>query len=175
MKTIDLSANGKNAGKYQAIVDPEYFDLINSVKWQVEFKGGGKVYAMRKVMINGKSHNVYMHRLVASLSNVGVPETCLVDHINGEGLYNVKSNLRICDHKQNIYNQKKQDGRSSKFKGVCWDKQTSKWRCLIKINGRMKSLGRFVNEEDAAKAYDAKAKELFGEFAKLNYPEVING
>lgn len=57
---------------------------------------------------------------------------------------------------------------SSKYRGVSWDKINNKWLCIICINGKSIHLGRFISENDAAKAYNKKALELFGEKAKLN-------
>ncbi len=64
----------------------------------------------------------------------------------------------------------------SRFKGVCITK-TGKWRAIIYSSRKQKYLGVFENEEDAAKAYDRGAIELFGESANLNFsyikPQVL--
>ena len=90
-----------------------------------------------------------------------------IDHINGNGLDYRKCNLRVCTHQQNLQNQRIQKG-VSKFKGVCWHKASQKWMAKIKHNYKTIYLGVFNNEIDAAKSYNKKAKELFGEFARLN-------
>ena len=64
-------------------------------------------------------------------------------------------------------NRRKQTG-TSRFKGVCWHKKAGKWQAKIQHNFVRIRLGLFSSEEDAARAYNRKAKELFGEFAKLN-------
>jgi len=91
-----------------------------------------------------------------------------VDHINGNTLDCRRLNLRLCTHKQNLANQKKQSGRSSQFKGVSFSKSRGKWEAYIKTDGKKKHLGRFDTEEAAAYAYDLEAFRLFGWFAKLN-------
>jgi hypothetical protein len=58
---------------------------------------------------------------------------------------------------------------SSQYKGVYWSAECSKWRAQLRINGKKLHLGAFINELDAAKSYDNKARELFGEFASLNF------
>jgi len=63
-------------------------------------------------------------------------------------------------------NRQKQRGTSSKYKGVYWCKDTSKWRARIGRNNR--HLGRFIDQKDAARAYNKAALERFGEFARLN-------
>lgn len=58
---------------------------------------------------------------------------------------------------------------SSQYKGVY--KKRSRWAARIAVNGETTWLGTFKTEEEAARAYDAAAKRLHGEFARLNFPE----
>ena len=62
-------------------------------------------------------------------------------------------------------------GKTSRFKGVCWDKSKGKWQAGITINRRYIFLGRYADETDAARAYDAAALAAWGEFARLNFPD----
>ena len=93
------------------------------------------------------------------------------DHIDRNKLNNRKSNLRKCTLQQNNLNRKKSSGKTSKYKGVWFNKRTEKWVAGIKYNKKPIHLGYFTDEEEAARAYDAKALELFGEFAAINFPE----
>jgi len=94
----------------------------------------------------------------------------VVDHINGNGLDNRKANLRLATRRQNQFNRRQRcDAVLSKYKGVTFRKKTNKWLVRIGYCGRRINLGLFDNETDAAKAYDEAAKELFGEFAALNF------
>ena len=94
-----------------------------------------------------------------------------VDHINGDASDNRRCNLRICDHHGNMRNQSKASG-SSRFKGVYASSTKGKWCAGVRVTEQGKArnvyLGTFAVEEDAARAYDARVKELFGEFAKTN-------
>ena len=65
-------------------------------------------------------------------------------------------------------NRRKQFGTSSKYKGVNQDKLNNKWRAQIMVNGAHETIGRFIKEIDAARAYDEAALKYFGEFAKTN-------
>lgn len=108
-----------------------------------------------------------LHRFILGVKDTKV----LVDHRGHDILDNRRGKLRTCTHKENSHNARSLSEFSSKYKGVCWDKHRCKWIVHITINNKYKHLGRFDNEEDAAKAYDKKAKEVFGEFAYLNFKD----
>lgn len=92
-----------------------------------------------------------------------------VDHKNGNKLDNRRENLRWATDAENARNCKRK-GASSRFKGVTWAEGKRLWRVRIMFLGKGVHVGYFTNEEDAARAYDRKALELFGEFARLNFP-----
>ena len=145
-----------------AIVDAEDYERVNRYKWCVSAKGN-TIYAYRKD--HGK--NVYLHQFLMK-----PPKGMVVDHIDGNGLNDRKSNLRVCTKQQNLCNR----GpivRSSQFKGVHFCKWTQKWYATIRHGGVTIRLGPFDDEVEAARAYDRKAYELFGEYAYLNFPEEI--
>ena len=97
----------------------------------------------------------------------------MVDHVNGDRLNNTRSNLRICDGTLNNANRRRRPtrtGRSaSQYRGVHKALNSSKWGATITYKRKRFYIGSFPTEEEAAKAYDAKAIELFGEFAVLNF------
>jgi flagellar basal body rod protein FlgC len=109
-----------------------------------------------------------MHRLI-----MNTPDGMDTDHINSNGLDNRRQNLRICTHAENLANRKKQISNTSGYKGVSWDKSCKKWAANISICGKYKKLGRFTDLVEAARAYDAAAKEVYGEFAKPNFIQKI--
>ena len=114
-----------------------------------------------------------MHRYIMN----ALPGT-EVDHRNNDGLDNQKHNLRITTRSGNARNLPKVryfkgHAPSSRYRGV-W-RAENRWAAQIstrKDNIRtVFYLGVFSDEIDAAKAYDRKAREIFGDFARLNFPQ----
>lgn len=119
------------------------------------------------VYIKALGKKVSAHRVVFFKHHGFVPRE--IDHINRVRHDNRIENLREADtHSSNMGNQSHQNGRSSRFKGVCWDKSRGKWAAMIKFKRKNKHLGRFDSETDAALAYNEAAIKLFGEFSHLN-------
>ena len=147
-----------------AIVDAEDYDWLIQYKWYA-CKAGSDFYARRK----WGGQYIFMHRLITD-----APDGPVVDHIDGNSLNNTKANLRICTQLQNSYNRGPLPG-TSRYKGVYWHKQQKCWASCIQQNKKTYHLGLFNNEEDAAKAYDEKARKLFGEYAYLNFRELAAG
>lgn len=160
MKHIPLTQ-----GKF-AIVDDEDFKEISQYRWFAH-KDGRTFYAYRKIKTNSKHCRQLLFQMAHGIL-VNIPNSKLIDHKNGNGLDNRRENLRICNYSQNGANQKPQKNCSSKYKGVWWNKWDKRFQAAIKKNGKRTYLGYFDDEVEAAKAYDKKAKELFGEFARLN-------
>lgn len=138
-----------------------------SYAWQLAPATGAKWrYAVIKPERNGRKYVVSLHRLV-----MRARPGQIVDHRNSDRLDNRKSNLRLCTTAENIANMDIRGG-SSRFKGVYRDRD-GRWHAQIGHQSRRYNLGKFKSEVDAARAYDAKALELFGEFARLNLQEAI--
>jgi hypothetical protein len=92
----------------------------------------------------------------------------IVDHANRNIYDNRLFNLRIVPHSVNNHNKTKSKNSSSKYNGVSYCKRDKKWQAQIHYNNKKFYLGDFKKEIDAAKAYNKKAIELYGEFANLN-------
>jgi hypothetical protein len=153
MKKIPLTK-----GKF-ALVDDEDFEYLNQWKW-CAWIGDGRSYAVRNAGKDQKRGMFErMHRVILRLKKGEIP-----DHIDGNGLNNQRSNLRIATHSQNAMNTRKRSGCSSQYKGVSYDKVRSQWMCMV----RGKYVGRFNSEKEAAQAYNVHAQKIFGEFASLN-------
>jgi hypothetical protein len=147
-----------------AKVDPEDYIWLSQFRWFCQV-GSGRCYAARNTPAKSRvrQKQMMMHRVLA-----GTPEELVCDHINGDGLDNRKKNLRNCTQQENNMNARSRE-HTSRFKGVYWKKMVGKWNAVIHFKGRRRNLGYFKDEVAAAKAYDEKAKEIFGRFAYLNF------
>lgn len=140
-----------------AIVDAADYELLAAFKWFAE-RQKHTYYASRNyVRSDGKRRVLRMHCAILTAP--------LVDHRNGDGLDNRRSNLRSADRRGNGANASLSSRNKSGFKGVSWHKETGKWRA--DLGG--KSLGLYDDPKEAARAYDVAAKEQFGEFARANH------
>lgn len=158
MKTITLTK-----GKV-ALVDDNLFEELKLLHWYSHSMG----YAVRGIYNPTKKRNDFemMQNYIMK-----PPKGFWVDHINRNRLDNRKENLRICTASQNGQN-KEQDRGNSGYRGVSYkndQKRNKAWRAYIKKNGKQIFIGHFTSPKEAAKAYDKKAKEIFGQFARLNF------
>jgi len=142
-----------------ALVDFEDADLAD-FKWYAN-KNGRTIYAMR-----GK-RSVYMHRVIMSrvLGRELQKGEC-VDHVDGNGVNNTRSNLRLATYSQNQHNQRKSVANTSGYKGVHWNKARQKWQVRIQSDGKRISLGYFDTPAEGHRAYCQAAKQFYGDFAR---------
>lgn len=136
-----------------ALVDDEDFERLSKHKWWA-LDGRGRFYAARG---GGVGKTILMHREVC-------PTTQEVDHADGDSLNNTRANLRPCTHSQNCANRRRKN--LSGFKGVT-RRKSGKFLAQI-ADPKNRHLGLFVTAVEAARVYDAAAKQAFGEFAVLN-------
>jgi hypothetical protein len=142
-----------------ALVDDEDFDRVKGLTWYRSHYG----YVVADIYVDGEKKSFSMHRMI-----LGVSSDRLVNFKDKNLLNNTKENLRPYNHRQKNMNRCKNKNSSSRFKGVCWFSRKGKWFAQIKMYGKNKNLGFFTEEVEAARAYNHAARNLFGEFARLN-------
>lgn len=147
-----------------ALVDDWEYERLSKYTWHA-IKSGRNLYAGRNIPYNNQraQKQIRMHNVVFP-----PPINLEVDHIDGNGLNNQKHNLRHCSRTENQMNQRPTVESSSKYKGVCWDRDKFKWRARIRLDKKIFHLGYFKSEKDAGLVYNCAAIEHFGEFARLN-------
>jgi len=108
---------------------------------------------------------MFMHRFI-----LGLPDGQGVDHRNGDGLDNQRYNLRPATQLQNSRNRGPSSNNTTGFKGVVWAKIPQRYQVQLEVHGKKIWLGYFDDPVMAARAYDVKARQIHGEFARLNFP-----
>jgi len=146
MVTVELTQ-----GKV-AVIDDCDATRVLALKWYAS-RHGRHWYAM-----HGRAPKLLLHRLI-----LNAPEGMVVDHIDGDGLNNQRGNLRLATLRENTINSRPRQI----FKGV-WAQPNGKSVAALTVHGRKVYLGIFGCEQQAACAYDAAARQHFGQFARLN-------
>ena len=148
-----------------ARVDEEDIALVEQHRWTAKPFTCARVGFYATTCIAGKT--TYMHRLI-----MRPPKGGMVDHINGDGLDNRRSNLRIATRRQNNANTRFRPNKVG-LRGVFMDRSQSEVRYRGKVcaeNGRQLSTRRCANPIEAAFEFDRLASAEYGEFATLNFP-----
>lgn len=148
---------------YSTVIDDADWTLVARYKWHAAPTRSGIIYAQASTSrVEGKRKSIKMHSIIAGRK--------WVDHKDGDGLNNRRSNLRPTTRKQNRRNSKPNSDTLHGLKGVDFMKNRNKWRARIYIRKRRVALGCFLTAELAGRAYDEAALHYFGTFARLNYP-----
>ena len=167
----------KHTGKYVALVDSFDEAWVRKFNWTADLsRGGQRVYAVRrKLCEDGVKRKVYLHRELWEHLYGRIPFGMQVDHKSHgavSGLDNRRTNLRLAVETLNAANQRRRSDNTSGHKGVSFDVARGKWFAYINCGGQRTRLGFHASVLDAAAAYNAAAREMFGEFALLNDIEV---
>lgn len=160
MKKIKLTN-----GKYSLVSDSDFFELSKYKWWRTDRTSNQ--YAERSFWDKNKKRvrKVLMHRIIMGLKTGDKRQ---IDHIDGNGLNNQRTNLRICTLQKNQHNRRRQKNNTSGYKNITWVKETKKWRVAIDYNNKTYNLGRYKNKMEAKKVRDIWLLKLHKEFASYN-------
>ena len=166
MKEIELTQN------QFALVDDEDFDELSKMSWHAWYNKNGDSFYAHHSVYKGRGKNpgvIRMHRYLMKIKNPKIK----IDHIDGNTLNNQKHNLRVCESHQNNTNTRElRSDNSTGYRGVSkyFYGNRKKWTAGLSIKGEKIRLGYFDSAEEAARAFDKAAKEIYGEFCgKLNF------
>lgn len=150
-------------GDVFTLIDDEDFEKIKDFTLGVN--GDGYIVCYHTAL---DSHGELLHRFLMKSRGSGLT----VDHKNKKILDNTKENLRLCSYSQNNANRggNKFGNPTSSYKGIHKPYKRKNWYSQIRFQKKPIYLGVYDHEIEAAIAYDTKAKELYGEFAVLNFP-----
>lgn len=152
MAKIDLSCG------LTCLVDDEDLPKVEFLTW---YFSTGYVQAM---LPEPDRRSVRIHRVIMDAAD-GVS----IDHINGDTLDNRRVNLRFCTPGENKMNSRKQKNATSRFKGVSLS-PGGRWQVYCGNESTKRYRGTYDDEIEAARVYDRFAIELYGEFARINFP-----
>jgi len=151
---------------HEAIIDRRDVAAVSRHKWHA-VADNNTVYALTSILNeDGQYRKVGLHAFI-----MGSKFGKRVDHRDGNGLNNRRGNLRFATASQNQWNKALSRNNTSGYKGVRLDHRDNlnrKWRATIYYDGKHHSLGYHATPEDDALAYDDAARNVFGEFARLN-------
>lgn len=147
MKKIYLTHGGYTK------VDDEDYEWLSSWNWYQDNHG----YARSWV----ENQHTRLHRLIMNRPKG------MVDHINGDKLDNRRNNLRIVTPSQNAINKKIRRDSKTGIRGVRYRWQYGFWQARITREGKRVSLGHFKTKEEATKAYQKAAPQVYGEYARI--------
>lgn len=147
---------------YTAVIDIADAALVEGVNWCAAVTPY-TTYVKRCVRLGGRNVTVILHRIL-----INPPQGMEVDHIDGDGLNNRRSNLRLTTHSENCRNRRRRSDNKSGFKGVCWNNSRRKWQAQVHAGGKTNHLGYFTSAEAAHVVYCEAAARLHGEFARMS-------
>lgn len=139
------------------IFDTEDFNIIKDIPWYRCNKSGDSITYI------GNKQGICIHRFI-----LNSPKGYEIDHINHNPLDNRKSNLRICTHQQNQFNQGLQKNNTSGVSGVSYYSPRNKYRARIKYCQTDIHLGYYKTFMEAVQARNEGIKILFEEYGIYN-------
>lgn len=150
---------------YEIIVDADDYDRVMQHSWHIiQKKGSRKLNVVTNLKTKSGTKKVTLGKFIMK------PPKGKMVYPRRSNLDFRKANLVICTmaERQQMLPKRKTADSSSQYKGVCYDADRGKWRAHITIDGVTGNIGFFDSEEKAARAYNKRAKLLFGSLAYQN-------
>lgn len=159
---------------YEALVDDIDSDLAE-MRWSPLFSGPN-IYAICVKSVNKKSVSILMHRLILErMLGRELTRSEHVDHEKGDGLNNVRSNLRLATPQQNTRNKKERINSVNPYKGIAFYKRNNKWGGFISVDRKQVFLGLHTDPLEVHRRYCIAALTHFGQFANFGSNSPFTG
>ena len=181
--TCELTIQSPKHGEQTVLYDAVDRDIVHNHRWYVhQPKQSGRLYVRTNVdnpdggirvhTVKGRTYHstkqtsIGLHQMIMQ-----TPKGMYTDHIDGNPLNNKRSNLRVCSNADNCRNRGINKNNTHGYKGVSYDgrRPHAPWSARVGFNYKRVYVGNYATKEEAARAYDKKALELHGEFARLNF------
>jgi len=159
MGTVRIPLSSRKYPNLYAIIDDADAETVMRHTW-VPFVRTDRSGIYAKANVSGNL--VFLHRFLMKPASGEY-----VDHVDGDGLNNVRSNLRLCSNSDNLMNRGLNSNNRTGFKGVS-KSSAHRWCARLMVNGETVWREYFDDPVEAARAYDRVAIEWGGEFAKTN-------
>jgi hypothetical protein len=143
---------------YVATIDRADVARVSRYNWYA-FPRRHAVYAMARIPGNASDTRISLHRFIAARD-----DDLDIDHKDGDGLNNRRRNLRPATRLQQAMNRSLRGGGSNAYRGARWVPKRNKWVAKITIEGKVRYIGHYDTEQEAARAYQYVARRVFGEF-----------
>ena len=153
-------------GRAAVYIDDDDADLA-AHRWSINSNGYAVRLTARPERVALRMHRVVMERAL----DRPLQRWELVDHINGDRLDNRRANLRLCTNSENAFNRDLPASNTTGYKGVSWNTRRTAprpYQASITVNRKKHYLGSYATAVEAARAYDAAARQVAGQFAKVN-------
>ena len=160
--------------KGEFVYDSQFQDVVEQFTWHAKIGRYAQTNIPKRMTCTGSRETVALHQLVIYL-HYDIPLGCkaisdhgyCIDHINHNTFDNSITNLQIIPSLDNSCKQVATG--SSIYTGVTWLKKDCKWQVQIRNNGKREYLGRYVDEKEAARVFDKRARQIGGN-RRLNFP-----
>lgn len=115
-----------------------------------------------------KKKLLLVHRLVAEHFIPNPEKSPEVNHKDRDRSNNRKDNLEWTSKRENRTHSKLNTRKSSEYSGLTFRKDSNRWRVRLCLDGKIKTIGNFDSEVEAAQAYFTALKEhgLVNKYAK---------
>lgn len=143
-------------GKFEVLIDKEDLNKIKDYTWSIVMSRKNCPY----ICTHTNNTTVTLHHLLFDYNH----QTEKCDHITRDTLDNRKSNLRICDNFESIWNQGTRKDNTSGVRGVIYNNEKNKWTATLSVKNKRICLGDFNSFEDAVKARKDAELKYRGDF-----------